>query len=61
MRVFENRPLRKLFAPIRDEVTSAWRKPRNDEIRDFNFSPNVFTVTKSERIRCLKHNVRTEK
>jgi hypothetical protein len=46
LRVFENRPLRKVFALIRDEITSAWRKPRNDEIRDFQFSPNVFTVYK---------------
>jgi hypothetical protein len=34
LRVFENRVLRKLFGPKRDEVTGEWRKVHNDELND---------------------------
>ena len=33
-RVFENRVLRRLFGPKRDEVTGEWRKLRNEELSD---------------------------
>jgi hypothetical protein len=34
--VFENRVLRKIFAPKRDEVTGKWRRMHNEELRDLN-------------------------
>jgi uncharacterized membrane protein len=34
LRVFENRVLRKVFGPKRDEVTGEWRKLNNDELRN---------------------------
>jgi hypothetical protein len=34
LRVFENRVLRRIFGPERDEVTGEWRKLHNEEIRD---------------------------
>jgi hypothetical protein len=34
LRVFENRVLRRIFAPKRDEVTGKWRKLHNEELRD---------------------------
>jgi hypothetical protein len=35
LRVFENRMLRRIFGPRRDEVTGRWRKLHNEELRDF--------------------------
>jgi hypothetical protein len=40
LRVLENRVLRKLFGPKRDEVTEEWRKLHNEELNDL-YSPNV--------------------
>ena len=34
LRVFENRVLRKVFGPKRDEVTGKWRKLHNEELND---------------------------
>jgi len=34
LRVFENRVLRRVFGPSRDEVTGEWRKLYNEELRD---------------------------
>ena len=34
LRVFENRVLRGMFGPKRDEVTGEWRKPHNEELYD---------------------------
>jgi hypothetical protein len=34
MKVFENRVLRRIFGPKRDEVTGEWRKLHNEELRD---------------------------
>jgi len=39
--VFENRVLRKIFGPKRDEVTEEWRKLHNDELDDLYSSPNI--------------------
>jgi len=39
--VFENRVLRRIFGPKRDEVTGEWRKLRNEELTDLYCSPNI--------------------
>jgi hypothetical protein len=39
--VFENRVLRRIFGPKRDEVTGEWRKLHNEEIRDLYSSPRI--------------------
>jgi hypothetical protein len=49
--VFENRVLRRIFGPKRDEVTGEWRKLRNEELRDLYSSPSIMRITKSRRIR----------
>jgi len=39
--VFENRVLRKIFAPKRDEVTGEWKRLLKEELHDLCSSPNV--------------------
>ena len=39
--LFENRVLRRIFGPKRDEVTGEWRKLRNEELNDLYCSPNI--------------------
>jgi hypothetical protein len=45
--VFDNRVLRKIFGPRRDEVTGLWRKLHNEELNDLHSSSNIVQVTKS--------------
>ena len=45
--VFENRLLRRIFGPKRDEVTCEWRKLHNDELNDLDSSPNIVRVINS--------------
>jgi hypothetical protein len=48
--VFENRALRRIFGPKRDEVTGEWRKLHNEELNDLYCSPKLFVI-KSRRMR----------
>ena len=57
LRVFENRVLRRVFGPGRDEVTGEWRKLRN-ELRDLCSLPNIVRVVKSRRLRWAGHVAR---
>jgi hypothetical protein len=41
LRVFENRVLRGIFGPKRDEVTGEWRKLHNEELNDLYCSPSI--------------------
>jgi hypothetical protein len=50
LRVFENRVLRRIFGPKRDEVTGEWRKLHNDELYALYFSPNIIRVIKLRRM-----------
>jgi len=34
LRVFENRVLRRIFGPKREEVVETWRKLHNEELND---------------------------
>ena len=56
--MFENRVLRKVFAPKRDEVTREWRKLHNKELNDLYPLPNIVRVVKSRRIRWAGHVAR---
>ena len=53
--MFENRVLRRIFGPKRDEVTGEWRKLHNEELNDLYSSPNVVRVIKSRRMRWSGH------
>jgi hypothetical protein len=50
-RVFENRMLRRIFGPRRDEVTGDWRKLHNEEIHKLYSSPNIIRMIKSRRMK----------
>jgi len=50
LRVFENRVLRKIFGPKRDEVTGDWRKLHNEELNDLYCSPSTIRIIKSRRM-----------
>jgi hypothetical protein len=54
LRVFENRVLRRIFGPKREEDGS-WRKLHNDELHTPYSSPNIVWVIKSRRMRWEGH------
>ena len=56
--MFENRVLRRVFGPKRDEVTGEWRKLHNDELSDLYSLPNIVWVVKSRRMRWAGHVAR---
>jgi hypothetical protein len=56
--VFENRVLRRIFGPKRDEVTGEWRKLHNEELRDLYSSPTIIIIIKSRRMRWAGHVAR---
>src|SRR5215813_11843144 len=58
VRVFENRVLRRVFGPKRDEVTGEWRKLHNEELSDLYSLPNIVRVVKSRRMRWAGHVAR---
>jgi hypothetical protein len=53
--VFENRVLRRIFGPKRDEATGEWRRIHNEEPNDLYSSPNIIRVIKSRRMRWAGH------
>jgi len=55
MRVFENKVLRRIFGPRRDEVTGDWRRLHNEELNDLYSSPNIVQVIKSRKMRWAGH------
>jgi hypothetical protein len=55
LRVFENRALRRIFGPKRDEVTCGWRKLHNEELHGFYSLPSIVRVIKARRMRWVGH------
>jgi hypothetical protein len=53
--VFENRVLRRIFGPKRDEVTGDWRKLHNEELHNFYSSPSIFRMIKPRKMRWAGH------
>jgi len=58
LRVFQNRVLRRIFGPKRDEVTGEWRKLHNEELSDLYSLPNIVRVVKSRRMRWAGYMTR---
>jgi hypothetical protein len=49
--VLENRVLRRIFGPRRDEVRGLWRKLHNEELNDLYASPNIVLAIKPRRMK----------
>jgi hypothetical protein len=55
LKVFENRVLRRIFRPNRDEVTGEWRKLHNGELHNLYSSPDIIRQIRSRRMRLVGH------
>jgi hypothetical protein len=55
LRVFENRVLRRMFGPKRDELTAGLRKFHNEELHYLYSAPNIIRMIKSRRMRYVGH------
>jgi hypothetical protein len=53
--VFENRVLRRIFGPKRDEMMGEWRKLHNKELHNLYSSPDIIRQVKSRRMRWAGH------
>jgi hypothetical protein len=53
--VFENRVLKRIFGPKRDDVTGDWRKLHNEEFHNLHSSLNTIRMIKSRRMRWARH------
>jgi hypothetical protein len=58
LRVFDNRVLRRIFGPMRNEVAGEWRKFHNEELHNFYSSPDMIRQVKSRRMRWAGHVAR---
>jgi hypothetical protein len=56
--VFENRVLRRIFGPKRDEATGGWRKLHNEELHNLYFLPSIIRTFKSGRMGWTGHVAR---
>jgi hypothetical protein len=61
LRVFENRVLRRMFGPEKDEVTGEWRKLHNEDLNGLYSLPNIVRVIKSRRMRWAGYVARMGK
>jgi hypothetical protein len=61
LRVFENRVLRRIFRPKRDEITGVWRKLHNEELHNLYSSPTIVRVIQSRIMRWAGHVARMGK
>jgi hypothetical protein len=61
LRVLENRVLRRVFVPKRDEVTGGWRKLHNEDLHNLYSSPSIIRMIRSRRMRWAGHVVHMEK
>jgi hypothetical protein len=55
LRVFENRVLKWIFRPKKDEVMGGWRKLHNKELHNLYCSPDIISMIKARRIRWVGH------
>ena len=53
--MFENRVLRRIFEPKRDDITGKWRKLQTEELNDLYCSPIIVQVIKLKRMRWAGH------
>jgi hypothetical protein len=61
LRLFENRVLRRIFGPKRDEVTGVRIKLLNEELHNLYSSPNIIRIIKSRWMKWAQHVERMER
>jgi hypothetical protein len=59
--VVGKRVLRRIFRPLRNEVTVGWRKLQNEELLNLYYSPSLIRRFKSRKMRCARHAARMGK
>jgi hypothetical protein len=55
LRVFENRVLRRIFGPKREEVVGGWRRLHNKKLHNFYTSPKIIRVINSRTMKWAGH------
>ena len=50
LQVFENKVVRKIFGPKRDDQTDKWRRLHNGELHDLYGKPDIMRIVKSRRL-----------
>jgi hypothetical protein len=58
LRVFENKVLRTIFGPKKNEIVGGWRKQHNEELHNLYSSPSIIRIIKSRRIKWAGHVAR---
>jgi hypothetical protein len=58
LRVFENRMLKRVFRPKREEAIGGWRKLHNEELHNLYSSPSIIRMIKLRRMRGVGHGAR---
>ena len=58
VQIFENKVLRKIFGPKRDDQTGKWRGLYNGELHDLHGKPDIIRIVKSRRLRWAGHVTR---
>jgi hypothetical protein len=53
--MFQNRVLRRIFGPQREEVAGGWRRVNNEELHNLYVSSDIITVIKSRRLKWVEH------
>jgi hypothetical protein len=61
LRVLENRVLRRIFRPKRDEVIGGWRKLHKEELHNLYSLQSIIRIMKSKRMRWEGHVARMER
>jgi hypothetical protein len=61
LRIYENRVLRRIFEPKREEVAGGWRRLQNEELYNFYASSSIIRMIKSKKLRWVGHVARVEK
>jgi hypothetical protein len=53
VRVFQNRVLRRIFGPKRDDVAGGWRRLHDEELRSLYYSPNIIRMKWVGHVACM--------
>jgi hypothetical protein len=61
LKVFENRVLRTIFGPKRDEIVGGWEKLHHEQLQNLYSSPNIIRIIKTRRMDWARYVARMER